>query len=174
MSDKEQLVNQLADLIAPHVKRRGDLPDLLDLVKREIWRREDAIEAAERRASLDAFKAENSVLPWPEFAVKYGLHDKEYRIASHTLSQQRFESGISFFVDTEPTPEQRRYIGDETTMSARQAAEYLGISRGKFNKLKKQHKLEHVGVWRAGQTSGGFPAAAYLYRLSDIRALKDA
>lgn len=173
MSDKEQLIKQLADLIGPHVKKRGDLVELLDQVAREIWRREDAQQTDDWRAKLEAFKAETGGLTWPEFAAKYGLHDSEQRAAANTLPRHRYERGIHFFADIEPSPDQRQQIADETTMSKRQACEYLGISPGKFDKLKKQHKLEHVGNVRVNTAASGYIPVAYLYRLTDIRRLAD-
>jgi hypothetical protein len=174
MSDNEQLIKQLVDRIAPHVKGRGDFGDLLDMVKRGIWRREDEQSATDFRVRREAFKAEYAVIGWPDFAAKYSLHEAEHRAARLILPTRDLERGLSYFVDTEPTADQRQRSADETPMSKRQACEYLGISPGKFDRLKKQHRLEHVGTFRAGgETASGYPPVAYLYRLSDIRALLD-
>lgn len=169
---REELAAEIVELIGDRANSRGDLADILDLVQREIWRREDAKAAARREARIEAAKIESNLLPWPEYAEKYGLHESERRAAGIYLPKKNIEQGITYFHDTAPTDEQRQKLADETTMSKRQAADYLGITPGQFDKLKKAHGLERVSSIRTGKISGGFPVAAHLYRKSDIDRLK--
>ena len=169
--ERQQMAIEIADLIENRVNGRADLGEVLELVKREIWRRSDAKAAQQRADKIAAFKAQHGVLGWPEFAAKYGLHDAERRAASYTLPQRHYERGISYFLDQPPTDKQRATIAQETTMSANQAASYLGISRDRFDKLKKRHGLQHVSAIRAGRTASGFTKGAYLYSKADIDRL---
>lgn len=173
MSDHDQLVRRIADAIEPLIIGETTyLPDLLQAVYRELWARQDARKAADLAAERAEFKQEHGLLTWTEFSAKYGLHASERWAAERILPQKSSIERLKYYLDKEPTDEQRQAIAHETTMSARQAAEYLGISRQQFDKLKKQHRLEPARNIRTGYTASGFTKAAYLYRKSDIDKLK--
>lgn len=170
--EREQIAKELADLLEQKLAGRGDLGEILELLKWEIWRRDERRKASDWSDELIAFKAQHGAIDWPEYAAKYGFtYAKEEYAAYDILETVRFNRNIRFFVDTEPTPAQRESIANMTTMSAKQAAEYLGISRYQFDKLREKHNLEHASLWQGGPRNS-YPRTAKLYRKSDVDRLK--
>lgn len=172
MSEKENIIEQLANQIDQLTTGRLDWTELvavaIDRVRKQRWR----ARVADAEAQEAAYKAEHGVMHWSEYCEKYGMHRKEQH-AARAILKLHLNGRHEYFVDQPPTDQQRRQIADETTFSANQACSYLGISRYKFDKLRKQHNIEPAGMFRTRNmtTESGFPVGANLYRKSDLDRL---
>jgi hypothetical protein len=183
MSDStydNETAQRLADFIdsmtadLPNSEHRNDFNAMLESAIRVVRERREAREASELAMKRVKFKAERGVLGPAEYRAKYGLSEKEFMIAvdrgwitgvNSPLSYNTYSSGryADFFVD-KPIPDDKRAMLPELlNMTAWQAADYLGIEKKEFDKLRKKHNIQYVDTF-----VGNSGYLGYLYRETDI------
>lgn len=133
----------------------------------------EAQSAAAERAWYVNWRQEQNVLDTPEYAAKYGIPailrkgmDSVLPFIPYTRGKGVYAT--SHYRDEPPTPEQWQQLIARASVSKKQACQLFSISEGQFDRAKKQHPIEHIGSYRAGQRENGFMNVGYVYALSDV------
>lgn len=119
--------------------------------------------------------ADKGMLYAKDYLEKYGISEQELRTAvdTHLLkSDYPPGRGHSFWnrvIDDRPlTTDERATLANSVMLTANQAAEYLGIERKAFDRLKKKHNLQPFEMRRTRGSEWPFA----VFKQSDIDRLK--
>ena len=170
MPDQQDIINQLIDAIERITGNRDDWRSLVQAAVAQIERRRRRDQLQTR---ISQPSTEPDLLDWSAYRAKYGLHQKERIAAWAILERKARPDGMEYFVNQPPTEQQRKQIAGQTTLSTAEAASYLGISKSRFGKLRKQYSIEPIGFYsnQNAQTESGYKVAAHLFRKSDLDRL---
>lgn len=133
----------------------------------------EAQAAAAERAWYQNWKTEQNVLDTPEYAAKYGIPVILRKGMDSVLPFIPYTRGKGVYAtyhyrDEPPTPEHWQQLIARASVNKKQACQLFSISEGQFDRAKKQHPIEHIGSYRAGQRENGFMNVGYVYALSDV------